>query len=352
MRLASVNQDRGIDPKRSKGASVHVAEMRRAFRTLGVQVLDLDEPDDRALWSALEDFEPDLIYERYALGKAAATEFAGSHGVRRVLEVNAPLAREEQDWRGRAIDQEQVATDRKSFSTATLVTSVSNAVAGYCKDLGTLPERLLVLPNGVDADRFRPAAREGAKRRLEIPEDSIVLGFHGRLRPWHDFPTLVSAARRLLEQHPVHVVTVGKGEFERHLATQLPRERYTCVDWVEHKHVPNLIGAFDLLPLTYSPDREFYFSPLKLAEAMAVGVVPVVPDLGDLGELVDHGISGLVYPGGDVEGLNAALRLMAKAPRLRSRIGARAAQVASTWSWVSIAERILDRLQLPRSRRA
>jgi glycosyltransferase involved in cell wall biosynthesis len=118
--------------------------------------------------------------------------------------------------------------------------------------------------------------------------------------------------------------------------------RSTCLGWIAHEQMPRMVACFDALPLAYSADAPFYFSPLKLLEAMACGVVPVVPDLGELPELVEHGAAGLVYPAGSIEALAGALERLAGEPALKARLGARAVERARLKSWTAIARDALD----------
>ena len=103
MRIAFVNQDRGIDPARKKGAAVHVVAMRRAFERLGATVVAIDERTGRGvrerLLAALEHAPLDLVYERYSLHGYAAGQIARARSIPHVLEVNAPLADEVRRFR-------------------------------------------------------------------------------------------------------------------------------------------------------------------------------------------------------------------------------------------------------------
>ena len=104
MRVAYLNQDRGIGPGRKKGASVHVESMQAAFRALGCEVVSVEAKSNESALGALEGHHAKrpiaLLYERYALAATAGSAFAQAHAVPHVLEVNAPLAEEEARHRG------------------------------------------------------------------------------------------------------------------------------------------------------------------------------------------------------------------------------------------------------------
>ena len=343
--VLSVNQDAGINPGRAKGAAVHLNSMREAFSKVGAVCHGIDEPDDtrllEALSAAINQGTVDLIYERYALGKSAASRFADANGIPLVLEVNAPLADEQHRWRGGSNEADDTRQDAFAMGKACKIVAVSNDVAQYSLQRGAKPEQIEVFPNGIDTERFNLSLRNDSVRHLLIPPDRFVIGFHGRLRPWHGFDMLVKVSRELLQRgSEIHLLVVGEGDFDE--LRQLTEDRYTRVEWQPHKEIPRYVAACDALPLTYKADMPCYFSPLKLTEAMACGVVPLVPDLGDLPLAVKHLETGLVYPAGDEDQLLTQLQSLIANRNLLDTLGKNAAKEASRHSWLSIADHVLQ----------
>lgn len=357
MRIVCLNQDAGIDPARKKGAAVHLAAMREAFADLGHAVVTLDASEDARVEVGLGDAHADggidCVYERYALGKDRGARWCRARGVPLVLEVNAPLAEEEARYRGGGADPSVSARERELFATAALVVAVSSEVARYAVARGADPARVHVRPNGVDTRRFQPRRPGDSVRARLVPEERFALGFHGRLRPWHGFELFARAAARLLALgEPVHLVLVGEGEFEPHLAAAaVPAARVTRVPWVDHAEIGPYVASFDALPLTYDPSAPCYFSPLKLAEAMACGVVPVLPPLGDLAQLARDEVDALFYPAGDLEALVAKLRGLIADPARRARLAGGALLNARAKSWSAIAAFVVSAVTAPRPAR-
>lgn len=344
MRVVSVNQDPGIAPTRNKGAAIHLSAMRKAFGSLGCQVAAVDEPDGerlhRQLTQLLQDGSLDLIYERHALGRDISARFAARYRIPLVLEVNAPLAEEQSRYRGKPELSGDRDRDRIAFTTAALVVVVSSAVAEYAVQRGAAPDRVVICPNGIDEKLFNLSVRMRIKSLPGIPESSTVLGFHGRERPWHAFDDLVTVSASLLGSgRDLHFLVIGAGEFTG--LSRLPRSAYTRLDWQPHEAMPELLSQVDILPMAHRADTDFYFSPLKLTEAMACGIVPVVPDVGDLATCVRHGETGLVYPAGELAALADGIDLLCSSADLRTTMGARAAAWAAGQTWTGIARRIL-----------
>lgn len=345
LHVVSVNQDRGIAPDRRKGAAVHLRSMRRAFDRLGARVSTVDESDGSSVLFQLHAIHRtwpiDVIYERYALGKSAAAEFARAHGIPFALEVNAPLAEEQSRWRGQGDDSSDRKADRTTFGQACFIRAVSSAVAEYAAARGGSEDAILVCPNGIDTSLFTYSLRPASRHTTLGTPGRFVLGFHGRERPWHGFDRLVELVKALLDRSlPVHLKVIGNGEFQA--LERLPDDAFTRLSWVDHHQLPAHLADFDAMPLTYSPELPCYFSPLKLMEGMACGVVPVVPDLGDLPDMVQHGRNGLVYSAGQDDSLlQALLSLISNAP-LCQRLASNAAQTAQAHDWTRIAQTVLD----------
>lgn len=344
-RIAAVNQDSGIAPGRNKGAAVHLEAMREAFSRLGCAVSALDEPDDATLARKLQELVSrhglDFIYERYSLGGDCAARFAVSRDLPLVLEANAPLAEEAERYRGRKETQDERERDQYLFENATTVLAVSSNVAKYAVARGASPESIQVCPNGIDERLFNLKARDSALQLPAIARDDVVLGFHGRERPWHRLDKLAEACQQLLARDlPIHVLVVGEGEYAA--LNELPASRMTRLGWQPHREMARYVARFDILPLTHQPDAPCYFSPLKLAEAMGCGAVPVVPRLGDLAATVRHGDNGMLYTAGDMKGFVDCIEQLSLNPDSRIRMGQRAAAFAAGRSWIGIAAQVLD----------
>ncbi|HZJ71336.1 MAG TPA: glycosyltransferase family 4 protein [Planctomycetota bacterium] len=360
MLVACVNQDPGIMPTSRKGAAVHVESMRRAFRAVGARVAELDEKDEAALDARLTALlsgrtGPALVYERYALGCVTASRVAARHERPHVLEVNAPLIEEAARYRT-SVDADRLrGLEHEVFDRARAIIAVSQAVAESVFAHGLPAERVLVRPNAVDTALFRAVGRPSLPPGVTIAPTDFVLGFHGRLRPWHGFPRLVGAFRRLLEKRlPVHLLLVGEGDWEQGLrddastgAAPLAPGCVTVLGWRPQEELAAIVARFDALALAYDGDAPCYFSPLKLLEAMAVGAVPVVPALGDLPRIVRHDESGLVYAPGDEVALAAQIERLVRTPALRVRLGITAAREARSRSWTAIARDVLAVVATP-----
>ena len=346
MRIVHLNTDRGVRPGKSKGAVVHVESMRAAFRGLGADLVALDAFDEVAVLAGLERAHQqqaiELVYERFALNSNWGVRFARRHGIPHVLEVNAPLDEEQARHRPGQSPAVDPATLADQLLGSTRLLCVSEAVARWARERAGEDVEIDVVGNGVDTELFSPLRRKAGLARGLSPEGAFVIGFHGRLRPWHAFDRLVEALSGLGEgELPYHLLMVGAGEFEAAIGTRLPRSRWTHIPWLAHEDVGEVVATFDVTALSYDPEQPCYFSPLKLLEAMAAGVVPIVPELGNLPSAVGKGAAGRIYDPHDLGTLRRTLIDLHADPAGRVELAERARGLAAGHSWESIAQRVL-----------
>jgi glycosyltransferase involved in cell wall biosynthesis len=296
-----------------------------------------------------ENEPPDFIYERASLYATAGVTLAREFGVPCLLELNAPLAVEQAAYRATGFGELGAVAERWTISQADAVVVVSAALREHALACGAKPERVQVIPNGINPALFCPAPREEAVRARWHLDGGPVIGFVGGLRPWHGIEALPDLLECLGRKHPgVRLVIAGDGplraELERALDQRGLRGKAVITGPLAHEEVPPLIRQFDLALAPYSPaDHPFYFSPLKLFEYMACGIAVVVPRLGQIAEVVEDGETGLLYPAGDAAALADCCHRLLADPTRRSELGRNAARVVrERFTWDANAARVVE----------
>lgn len=335
---------------------VHVSSRLRAFSSAIEAPTTAAGEVRRALYSQelltqlrqrFEHDPPDVVYERASLFGVAGLTFAREAGVPHLLELNAPLADEQQRYRnGGALQDLADRSESWLLRHTDAVLAVSAPLAEHVMALGTDPARVHVVANGVDTARFHPGDDGGVRAALGLG-DAPVVGFVGGLRPWHGVESIPRAVAALRQRHPrVHAIIVGDGplraEVEREVA-RLGLERHvTLAGPVPHDEVPSYIRAFDVALAPYpAAAHAFYFSPLKVFEYLACGVPVVGARLGQLVDVVAEGDTGHLYQAGDEAALVEAVSGLLADSRLARRMGARAAAVvAARHTWAHNARRV------------
>jgi len=177
------------------------------------------------------------------------------------------------------------------------------------------PERVHLIPNGVDLERFQPPARDQSR-------DARSLLFVGRLTPQKNLFTLLRAVARVQQQIPVQLRLIRDGALRGELEAEA---QALYVDVRFHGTLPHAdlaehyrrTGAFVLA-------SHIEGHPKVLIEAMACGAPVVVSDVPGNRSLVRHEVSGLLAPPDDPDALVGHIVTALTSPDLAATLGAEA----------------------------
>ena len=228
-------------------------------------------------------------------------------------------------------------------------TVIANSRAGceYYVGQGYPRAKVVVIPNGIDTQRFRPdpEARRRVRSEWGIQDHEQVIGIVAYLRPMKDHPTFLQAASLLAQERNhlrfvcVGIEPAGWAEYRDSLH-QLTRSLKLTehVIWSGGRSdMPAVFNALDLL-VSSSAFGEGFGN--VIAEAMACGVPCVVTDVGDSKWVV--GDTGAVVPPRDPVALVKALgKLLDRRPHTPVQIRQRIVEQFSVEKLVADTERVL-----------
>lgn len=176
------------------------------------------------------------------------------------------------------------------------VISVSNATAKWLiEKRGVPPEKVVVIPYGVNLDIFRQGKNRKLKASLGISPETFVVGVVARLHSQKGHCYLIEAAQSIVAKHKdVKFVFVGDGELRKDLENQVKEsqlEKYFLFLGFR-SDVHELLRTFDLfvLPSLYEG------LPNVILEAMATGLPVVATSVDGTVELVKDGETGYLVP--------------------------------------------------------
>jgi glycosyltransferase involved in cell wall biosynthesis len=300
----------------------------------------------------VERARPDFIYQRYARFSWAGVAAAVQTKRPMLLEYNGSEV-----WVGRHWDRvgslELLARyERLNLEAATRIFVVSEVERRNLEARGITAEKIIVNPNGVDVERFRPGAggRE-ARRELGLTDDELVAGFVGTFGPWHGVEKFAEAIKSIPASARVRFLLVGSGSLHAEVEKQLESEagRVIFTGAVGHDRVPALLDACDILVAPHVPladGSEFFGSPTKIFEYMAMGKAIVASRLGQIGEVLADQETALLVEPGNVGELTAAIVKLVDSNDLREKLGTKAREVAEReYTWKHNAQRVLDAYQ-------
>jgi len=182
-------------------------------------------------------------------------------------------------------------------------------------------ERMGVIYNGVDTQRFAPCGetRIAMRRELGLPEESFVVGTVGRLVPIKDHQTLLKAAALLSGSGiDVRVLLVGSGPQREKLQSRAidALEGRVCFAG-DSNRVPEMLNAMDVFVL---PSLGEGMSN-TLLEAMACGLPVLATNVGGNPELIENNVNGCLFTPGDAEWLASKLKFLTRDPSLVHQLG-------------------------------
>jgi glycosyltransferase involved in cell wall biosynthesis len=189
---------------------------------------------------------------------------------------------------------------------ADLIVCNSEAGRRHCVAHGFPSRRIVVIPNGIDTEQFRPdgEARQTLRDAWGVGPDEVLIGLVGRLDPIKDHPTFLRAAARLAgERKDARFVCVGDGTPEYAAQLQALGESLGLgrkLIWAGARS--DMAAVQNALDIAASSSLGEGF-PNAVGEAMACGVPCVVSDVGDSAWIV--GETGVVVPPGDPAALAA-----------------------------------------------
>ncbi len=214
--------------------------------------------------------------------------------------------------------------------------SVSAEIAGYIRqhcygygygDNGNGTE-LVVIPNGVDINRFYPAEKDEKERKKR--EKGICIGYLGRLSPEKNVINMIRAVKAL-DVDNVCLKIAGAGPLYSKVK-RLEDERINVLGYVED--APSFYRGVDIFLLPSKLEAQ----PIALLEAMASGLPIIATDVGDNKHFVRG--NGILC-GTSVKEIGASIKGILREDREKMGIESRKL-VERDYTWDKIAARTQD----------
>jgi glycosyltransferase involved in cell wall biosynthesis len=196
-------------------------------------------------------------------------------------------------------------------------------------DRGFAPEKLKILPRGLDTDLFHPTRRDLAFWPGSGTNGAeIRLLYVGRISREKDLDVLVAAYRKVrAEGHPVKLYVVGHGPYSNALSAALPDAVF--LGYLTGEPLAKAYASADVFVFPSTTDT---FGNVVI-EAQASGLPVIVSDLGGPKELVEDGVSGIVTKAHDADDFARAINRLAGDAKLRARMGEKARRSVIDRSW-------------------
>jgi sugar transferase (PEP-CTERM/EpsH1 system associated) len=316
-----VNLVNRMPPERYRHAIVCLAgysDFHRRIERREVSLYNIDKPPGNSpvmhwkLWRLFGRLRPDIVHTRNLATLEAALP-AALAGV--PARVHGEHGRDMDDLDGSSTSRQRVRRLFKPFVNRYI--TVSRDLATYLeRKVDVAPRRITQIYNGVDTDRFYPAA--GGRAPLEWPgaagDGLFVIGTVGRMQQVKDQLTLARAFVELFRNTPgaerrLRLVMVGDGPLRDAAAAVLEEAGLARYAWLpgNRNDVPAVMRGLDLFVL---PSLAEGISNTIL-EAMASGLPVVATAVGGNLELIDEGVTGMLVAPDSPAAMASALALYA-----------------------------------------
>jgi D-inositol-3-phosphate glycosyltransferase len=295
---------------------------------------------------AEEGTDYDLVHSHYWLSGPAGIALAQTWNKHHVATFHTLAEVKRQARSGIEDPIERSATERWiAAETDAIVVSDGHERDFLARLYDAPPEKVAVVPGGVDVDLFHPRNQDEARTRLGLNGDKVILCV-GRLDPLKGVDLALASAALLEDREHVNVVLVG-GDLEKDPEVQRLADLVHALGISDHVRFEGAV-PHDELPWYYSAADVLmvpsYYESFGLValEAMACGTPVIAARVGGLPSLVRDGETGYLVPWHCPEPFAERLEVLLAHDDLREHMGQAAYQHAQGMAWDAVAQRFIS----------
>jgi glycosyltransferase involved in cell wall biosynthesis len=240
--------------------------------------------------------------------------------------------------------------ERSCMEAADLVFTIASTMRDEIASRGINPDKIVVIPNAVDAEDFVPRAADALLVRQFGFSGKTVLGYISNVGRREGIDILVEAVSLLVRQGRTDIacLIVGDGPelpAVRELITERGLATFVhAVGQVPHSEIQRYYSVIDVFVVPRRDDEAARLvTPLKPFEAMAMERPLLVADLPALTEVTGDGARGRTFTPESPASLAAEAQRLVAAPRLREELAVAGRQwVAKERSWAANGRRYVE----------
>jgi glycosyltransferase involved in cell wall biosynthesis len=235
-------------------------------------------------------------------------------GVPLVLDTDGPVEELDLYWGISSRGLSKLDTFRARSSSA--VSVVSNVCEELWHNKISDRKRFFIVPNGTHQEEFLPQPvekREELATSLSLQECRVI-GYSGNQRVWHGLPNLLRSALPLLKNDKkLKILIIGCG-FNEDLMEEcgIPesifRHQVVFTGRLSYWDMAAHIDLADIMVMPYDKLPLFYFSPMRMFEAMSLGKSLITSDQGQMHDLLDERSSVRFFDPADTNDLHRVIK--------------------------------------------
>lgn len=261
-----------------------------------LQLIRLDHANRGVLNSLVDEFKPDVIYERSHYSMVSGVKVAKDRGIHHILEVNSPNVEERIKLSGRSLVTRRASRmDRWAFSNTDHVLTVSTYLAEHL-DITRIAKRWSVTPNAIRPGQQEDSTLVISRQSIRIDDSAVLLGFVGSIFPWHGVDLIIDSVALLRKRgRNVQAIIVGDGA--------ILEELQSLAEFHNLKEAIHFIGSVpqcdtfaytQLCDILVMPKSNAYGSPVKIFEYGLMRKTCIVPNTDPVREVFQNGVHGWV----------------------------------------------------------
>lgn len=237
-----------------------------------------------------------------------------------------------------------------SIKNASKILTYTSSILGEMSN-----EKVTLVTSAANTEIFRPDINGGVIREKYGIEENPIVGYVGIFAEWHGIDLLINSSQHILREIPnAKFLMVGP---DYHLASEQVQklglgDAYIFTGPIPYRDVPKYIAAANVMVSPYNPEAHpllrkygFFYSPIKLFEAMACGKPIVASSLKLIRAVITNEENGLLVPPRDPYALAQAIIKILNDAEYANRLGTNARKlVEEKYSWSKVVQVIEENL--------
>jgi len=233
---------------------------------------------------------------------------------------------------------------------------ISDELKTFFKTLGIDEEKLHVIPNGADPERFYPMPRHAEIASKYNLSGQTVVGWAGSLYGWSGIEKLVAMVKEVVaNREDVSFLFLCGGENKRFFLQHFPQEEYgrrvILPGMIPYGQVNDYFSCMDIMLAPYPYQALWYASSMKIFEYMAAGKAVISSSIGQVNEIIDDGVNGFLVDPREPDELIEKVKFLIDEPALQKQAGQNAREtILKQYTWDIQSQKMADVFELVRKK--
>ena len=316
-----------------------------------------------------KNLKPDAIYQRYNGFSFCGAYIAKIKNIPFVLEFNSSDVWKIKNWKNNDTFLKRIfkiiyykifklpivsAIEKYNLNSAAHIVVVSDTLKNILLKFGVDENKIIVNPNGIDENKYNPHIKcDDVKQKYNL-ENKIVIGFIGTFGQRHGAENIALAFGRLLKKYPEYknkakLFMIGDGVrmsvVKKYILKFDLQENVILTGLIPQYEGAKFLNACDILinATVPNPDgSEFFGSPTKLFEYMAMGKAIICSDMAQMSKILEHGKTAYMVEPGNIDKLAIAMKELLEDDKIRNYLGQNAQEeVIKKYTWEKHVDKIL-----------